>query len=377
MPKVVPTESDPFSDTSDTAQGGAHVEAVSAPIATRVEQTPQGEGGVVGSSTTPWPDSEETIPAERIIGSTAYLPTQEEKVPPVDPFANPSDAAAAVGEDRLHSPSADKEDGKGVLDASNASGISNTAAEPGASTDLVDTDSLLNPSIKPSESQDGQHDHIVNNEGPNENEAGGSVQVLPIPNLYEADNCGDGGGDSAGTFKVSHPNADAPSLTTDDDKSPTDLTGGEQGSNSKSGASQESRESISGASSPTNNTLDTEVCEEGFKRAGAVFARRGTRRFIPRSSQDNANNKPASEKRPSFHAPPAMYMGHPVGSPAAEFLERHERRVKEAAVRRVSVSELLKLVMNHDPVSSGSPMPDVDVVFPDYHSDQNEGDWFV
>ena len=525
MTKVVPTETDPPSATSDAAQGGAYVDAISEPIAHRVEQLTQLERGSIGSTASL--HAEGNIPGEenRIIGPTEPLPGENK--PPMNRLPNPSGSAAAaaeVEESRLHPSLADKSGGV-LNDASNASDVSSTVPEPGANQDEVEknTGSHLivssTTTTPPSESREGQQQRSTINGKSNENKTGGSAQFSPTPKISEIDNgstaslpaegnipggekriigstkplpgenmsppvhrlpnrsgsaatdevaenrlhpssadnsggvlndasnaadvstvpepgankdevdnntgsilnissttppserregqqqCstvneksnenetegsarfsstsniseigkdkhgGDGDGDGDRTINrtsLSHPNVDAASLA-NADKSPIVLSSGHQESKDHSGAS-----------SPSNNTLDTEEYdEEEFKPAaggGAVFARRGTGRFMPRSSSDKANDKLASEQRPSFHVPPAMFMGHPVGSLSAEFLERHERRVKEATIRRESVSELLKLVMNHDPVSSGSPMPDIDVVFPDYHSDQNEGDWFV
>lgn len=370
MTKVVPTETgDPPSPTSGTAQGGTYADAVSQPVTNRVEQlTTQKERGSIGS-TASLPAEENIPPGEEneIFGSAAPLPGEENMPSPVGRFPNPSDSGAAAT-------------AKVEELASNAPDVSSTVPDPGANKDEVDTDSLLiNPSTTsttpPSESREVQQHSTTVNEKSDENERGGSAGVSPVPNISEMDK-GKHGGDGDGTINrdlsLSRPNVETASLG-DADNNPTILTSGER---------EESKDHSGASSSRSNNTLDTDECdeEEDFNPAGgggAVFVRRGTRRFVPRSSPDEGNDKLASERRPSFRAPPAMYMGHPVGSLSAEFLERHERRVREATIRRESVSELLKLVMNHDPVSSGSPMPDVDVVFPDYHSDQNEGDWFV
>lgn len=365
MTKVVPTETDdPPSPTSGTAQGGAYADAVSEPTANSVDQlTTQAEGGSIGT-TASLPAEENIPPGEEngVIGSAAPLPGEENMPSPVGRFPNPSDSDAAAT-------------AKAEEFASNAPNVSSTVPDPGANKDEVDTGSLLNPSTTsttpPSESREVQQHSTTVNEKSDENEPGVSL----VPNISETNkdkHGGDGDGSNNKAVPLSHPNVETASLG-DADNNPATLTSGER---------EESKDNSGASSSPSNNTLDTDECdeEEEFNPAGgggAVFARRGTRRFVPRSSPDEDNDKLASERRPSFRAPPAMYMGHPVGSLSAEFLERHERRVREATIRRESVSELLKLVMNHDPVSSGSPMPDVDVVFPDYHSDQNEGDWFV
>lgn len=379
MTKVVPTETnDPLNATSDAAQGGAYADAISEAKKNRVEQLTQEERGSIGSTASlPAVENILLIPEEEkgITGSTARL-TGEENIPlPLDRFLNPS------GSDAAATTAAEVEEV-----ASNAPDVSSTVPEPAANKDEGGAGSLLNPgttSTTSSECLEGQQQqHYIStstvNEKPKKNEPGGITRVSPVPNVSEMGKgkhrCdGDGNGDSTTnrTFSLPHPNEDTASLA-NADNNPISLASRER----------EESKNDSRASSLSNYTPDTEEYdeEEEFEPAGgggAVFARRGTRRYVPRPSSDRGNDKLASEKRPSFRAPPVMSMGHPVGSLSAEFLERHERRVKEATIRRESVSELLKLVMNHDPVSSGSPMPDVDVVFPDYRSDQNEGDWFV
>eukprot|EP00903_Cladosiphon_okamuranus_P014322 g13301.t1 len=84
------------------------------------------------------------------------------------------------------------------------------------------------------------------------------------------------------------------------------------------------------------------------------------------------------KKKAPFHVPQTMYMGHPVGSPAAEFLERQQHRVGEIKTRREEVAGLLKLVMEHNPNSTGSGLPDIDEVFPDKRGrERSQGDWCV
>lgn len=84
------------------------------------------------------------------------------------------------------------------------------------------------------------------------------------------------------------------------------------------------------------------------------------------------------KKKAPFRAPQTMYMGHPVGSPAAEFLERQQRRLAEIRTRREEVAGLLALVTDHNPKTSGSSLPDIDAVFPDRRGrEQSQGDWCV
>ncbi|CAN0217830.1 unnamed protein product [Discosporangium mesarthrocarpum] len=68
--------------------------------------------------------------------------------------------------------------------------------------------------------------------------------------------------------------------------------------------------------------------------------------------------------------------GHPAGSAAADFLERHQRRREEHKERENEVTAKLKIVLEHNPDTSGS-IPDVDLVLPiddtdssDFHGDR-------
>lgn len=70
-----------------------------------------------------------------------------------------------------------------------------------------------------------------------------------------------------------------------------------------------------------------------------------------------------------------MSMDHPLGSLAAEFLERKVQRERAVKAGRVDVTANLRLVMEHDLAVSGSPFPDIDVVFPPKQVDPDNGDW--
>lgn len=84
------------------------------------------------------------------------------------------------------------------------------------------------------------------------------------------------------------------------------------------------------------------------------------------------------KKKAPFCVPQTMYMGHPVGSPAAEFLERQQHRLVDVKTRRQEVAGLLELVMEHNPKNTESAMPDIDKVFPDKRGRENsQGDWCV
>lgn len=58
------------------------------------------------------------------------------------------------------------------------------------------------------------------------------------------------------------------------------------------------------------------------------------------------------------------YKSHPVGSASAEFLERQAQRQEALTSMQEEVKRKLKLVMEHDPATTGSLLPDIDNVFP-------------
>lgn len=67
-----------------------------------------------------------------------------------------------------------------------------------------------------------------------------------------------------------------------------------------------------------------------------------------------------------------------MGNPAAEFLERQLKRLEASKIMQEDVRGKLKLVMEHDPAAMGSPMPDIDKVFPpDGTGDPANGDWLT
>lgn len=122
--------------------------------------------------------------------------------------------------------------------------------------------------------------------------------------------------------------------------------------------------------------------EESEEPVGATFARRGTRRFVRQGTgiimADDVSPEDNKKKKAPFHVPQTMYMGHPVGSTAAEFLERHKHRLVDVKNRREEVAGLLKLVVDHNPRNSGSDIPDIDKVFPDKRGRENsQGDWCI
>lgn len=145
-------------------------------------------------------------------------------------------------------------------------------------------------------------------------------------------------------------------------------------------AQEDGHEHNSEAPSASGSSEDGEESERTSEHSGAIFARRGTRRYIPRSSQKTGSENRillSKGKSTAFNVPQAMFKGHPVGSTAGMFLERQDLRVREVKTRREEVAHLLRLVIDHNSITSGSPLPDIDAVFPLDVSDQDEGDRYV
>lgn len=123
--------------------------------------------------------------------------------------------------------------------------------------------------------------------------------------------------------------------------------------------------------------------EEESELAGPRFVRQNTgvtRKLVRQNTGIIGGGVLAGgkKKKAPFFVPQTMYMGHPVGSPAAEFLERQQHRLAEIKTRREEVAELLELVMEHNPKSTGSVLPDIDAVFPDKRErEKSQGDWCV
>jgi len=93
---------------------------------------------------------------------------------------------------------------------------------------------------------------------------------------------------------------------------------------------------------------------------------------------DGLRRSGGKKKKAPFQVPQTMYMGHPLGSAAADFLERQHHRISEVKTRRDEVAGMVKLVMEHKPKGGGSALPDVDAVFPYRRErDQSQGDWCV
>lgn len=161
-----------------------------------------------------------------------------------------------------------------------------------------------------------------------------------------------------------------------------------QGSDSSLGQTKTPKAGIEDDDDETASGMLADLAEEGdddadmAKPASAAIARRGTRRFVRQDTGigigDGVLGGGGKKKRP-FRVPQTMYMGHPLGSPAAEFLERQQHRLAEVKTRREIVAARVGLVMDHNPLATGSGLPDIDEVFPDKKGvgDNSHGDWCV
>lgn len=125
-----------------------------------------------------------------------------------------------------------------------------------------------------------------------------------------------------------------------------------------------------------NEEEDSELGLPRLVRNNTGIARKFVRQNTGIGTQGGASA--GRKKKASFRVPQTMYMGHPVGSPAAEFMERQQHRLAEIKTRRQEVAGLLELVMEHNPNSTGSVLPDIDAVFPDQRGrEKSQGDWCV
>lgn len=110
------------------------------------------------------------------------------------------------------------------------------------------------------------------------------------------------------------------------------------------------------------------------QRSGTHRLARPSWRNYARESKmllDNADEYP-------LKVPGAVFMEHPAESEAAKLLKRHDRRVEDVRAKQEKVGELMKLVMDHDPDISESPLPDIDKVFPtNRSSDKLQSDFRV
>ena len=137
------------------------------------------------------------------------------------------------------------------------------------------------------------------------------------------------------------------------------------------------------------NDLETlKEGEEGDEEGDSEFAPRlarqntgATRKFVRQNTGIGVAGGASTgrrKKKAPFRVPQMMFMGHPVGSPAAEFLERQQHRLAEIKTRREEVAGLLELVMEHNPKTTGSSLPDIDAVFPDkWGREPSQGDYCV
>lgn len=172
------------------------------------------------------------------------------------------------------------------------------------------------------------------------------------------------------TFSLAHPHTDSSAAKS----GPTQVSIAEAENDLIGEGSKRTPTEPSGDQSQEDDENESEP--RGFQS----IARRGTRRFIPRHSQGSgddgggASSTTFNRKRAPLRVPQTMFMGHPVGSTAAQFLERQKHRVQDVTGKREKASRLMKLVMEHSAAATGSPLPDIDVVFPDDRSDHDQGD---
>lgn len=126
-----------------------------------------------------------------------------------------------------------------------------------------------------------------------------------------------------------------------------------------------------------NEEEESELSNPRFVRQNTGVARKFVRQNTGIGPDDGVKTDGKKNKAP-FRVPQTLYMGHPVGSPAAEFLERQQHRLTEIKTRRQQVAGLLELVVEHNPKSTGSALPDIDAVFPERRGRENsQGDWYV
>eukprot|EP00752_Nemacystus_decipiens_P002842 g2648.t1 len=128
----------------------------------------------------------------------------------------------------------------------------------------------------------------------------------------------------------------------------------------------------------------TDESEKDDSEFAPTFARRNTgiaRKLVRQNTGvgiAGGSSTGGKKKKAPFRVPQTMFQGHPVGSPAAEFLERQHHRLAEIRARREEVAGLLELVMEHNPKSTGSSLPDIDAVFPDRRERElSQGDYCV
>lgn len=106
--------------------------------------------------------------------------------------------------------------------------------------------------------------------------------------------------------------------------------------------------------------------EEGTYKlpsSGILSGRRDTRRFTAMPGS------PGKARGRVVEIQPSMFMGHPVGSAAADFLERQKLREHDVKLRKKEIVSLLQSVMENDPA-----LPDVDKLFPAEDTDPEHED---
>lgn len=329
MAKVVPTEGgDPTGVTSGPDKDRAATDLVSEDIAV-VPQQEEKEGNA----------------------NVAQAPTEDS--PRIDQLPGPPSSAAG---EECHRSSLGGQSGGAVSNEQKPGDVSSVAV-----TGRDDTAELPSDGTKPSVSEEGQQ-KAQDNVGSNEPTAEGDARAGPIPLDPEVDKHGG---------SLSSPFVDTTGLG----KPNPQLAVAVAQVTTEEGMEHAN---ISGTSSMSESR---EVSDEESEPPGAPFSRRGTRMVIRQSSTADGMTTGVigkkSGKRDPFVVPQTMFMGHPLGSTAAEFLERHKYRVQEIRAKREDVDAVMKLVMDHDPASSGSPLPDIDAVFPDNRSDGDQGDRYI
>lgn len=341
MTRVVPTEEDPPGVASDLVTQGGNVNDVASEM--RVHQPRRSTAEQDTDDDVPLPAGGQ--PPVDHPASKVETEEQDQQSPANEEFGNAASDAAKGKDSKPHLPAVN---GTGGGDTGSPVNSAGPFAPKESQPQAIPNDSKIEAKIE--------------TKSETKNEAGVSAQVVSPPEGLEMHEHSD-----ITTFSVTQPYKDMSS----DKSSPR------QAANNV--GRTEEREHSSGASSLPDTPGGREESENDSKTPVSLVARRGTRRYVPRSLNDagaDSDRLSGSGKRAPFRVPQTMFMGHPVGSMAAEFLERQEHRMKHVKTRRDEVGLLMNLVTNHDP-QSGSPLPDIDVVFPVDGSDHAQGDWYL
>lgn len=138
-----------------------------------------------------------------------------------------------------------------------------------------------------------------------------------------------------------------------------------------------------GSEKPCDSSMElhADVEESSAATRSTLSQQSGTHRLTRPSSKKYARESKMllgnAEQNP-LKVPGVIFMEHPAQSKAATLLRRHGRRVEDVRAKKGKVEELMKLVMDHDPDISESPLPDIDKVFPmNRSSDKLQSDFHV